>query len=323
MTIVSYNDNLKIGGSLFHIQTEYYKHKEQVICNIFRDGRVVKKIPLQIDIEDGIEEMVKEFHFFVLNRLKNPSQIQVIFKSKEKKPVQENSDTKSKTMHIDLLNKSAEEIDRDFCAFLQWISHKKETLILGLKCNKYNGYVSFVQGEPIGFKCGKIIGYEELKSAIEKKPQIIKIIKPSNLTQNKQFCCSLDCIFSNSKQSFINEDNYLIKKGEKLLKDLSQMKGFVSLMVLNNSSNIRWGFQEKHLDIDIDRLQDFCLTKIKKLIDKMPSNFWQLVLIYEKHVLIFDFLKDKSDFLLVVFDCKGNYALAQKKIREAFVSEKN
>lgn len=318
MSVVSFNDNLKIGKSLFHIQTEYYKNKEQVICNIFQNGKVIKKIPLQVEVEEGIEEMVREFHLFVLNRFKNPDQFKVIVAGREAHLTEQQSNKRIENVELNFLNKSVAEIDRDFFAFLHWLSKKKETIILGIKCDNYNGYLSFLQGEPVGFKCGKVIGYKELQMAINKKPHLVKIIKCTN-SINKQFCFSLDVLFNTNAQ---DNNDFLILKAQDLLNDLSKIKGFISLMVLDNASHIRWGFQEKHLDIDLETLRNFYLERIKKSIRNVPSEFLQIVLMYEKYVFIFDFLKDNDDFLLAVFDCKGNYGLAQKKIREAFASKK-
>ncbi len=319
--IVSFNDNLNIKGSVFHIQTEYYKSKEQIICNIFKDGKVLKKIPLEVEFEEGIEEMVREFHFFVLNRFKNFNQFQVEIENSKEDSTKENIQTKSKDTELDFLSKSIEEIDKDFFAFLKWVSEQKETLVLGLKCSGNNGYLSFHNGKLVGFKCGKFFGYQGLQESMKQTPRLIKIIKASNSAENKQFCFSLDFFFNNSENDRKGNE-ILIPKVNKLLNELSRVKGFVSLMLLDDFFNIRWGYQERNLNINIELMRDFCLTRIKKILEHISSENWHIILNFNKYILIFDCLQNnRSGLMLTVFDSKGNVALGQKKIQEALASQ--
>ena len=319
--VVSFNDNLNIKGSIFHIQTEYYKSKEQIICNIFKDGKVLKKIPLEVEVEEGIEEMVREFHFFVLNRFKDFNQSQAEIENVKTDSKKEHTQTKGKDTELDFLNKSIEDIDKDFFAFLEWLSQQKETLLLGVKCSGKNGYLSFHNGELVGFKCGKFFGYEGLQTSIKETPKLIKIIKSSNPSANKQFCFSLDFFFNGSENNMKNNE-ILITRTKKLLDDLSKIKGFVSLMLLDDLFNIRWGYQEKNLNINVELIRDFCLTRMKKFIKIVQAKNLHVILSFNKYVLIFDCLQDnRGDLLLTIFDSKGNIALGQKKIREALASQ--
>ncbi len=72
---VSCNDNLKFGHGVFHIQTEYYKASDMIICNIFKDGKALKKLKKLVKNKENIDEEIKKFHEFVLNRLKEGAKI--------------------------------------------------------------------------------------------------------------------------------------------------------------------------------------------------------------------------------------------------------
>ena len=319
--IVSFNDNLNIKGSVFHIQTEYYKSKEQIICNIFKDGKVLKKIPLEVEVEEGLEEMVREFHFFVLNRFKNFNQFQVVVAETKGNFAQNNVQKEDKNVKLDFLNKSIEEIDKDFFAFLKWVSQQKETLVLGLKCSGSNGYLSFHNGELVGFKCGKFFGYEGLQTTMKESPKLVKIIKSSNSAENKQFCFSIDFFFNNSENDRKGNE-ILIPKANKLLNELSRVKGFVSLMLLDNFFNIRWGYQERNLSINVELIRDFCLTRMKRVMQHVPSKNLHVILSFSNYIFVFDCLEgNRGDLLLTIFDSKGNIALGQKRVREAFASQ--
>lgn len=68
---VSYNENIRLGGSIFHVQTEYYKKSGKVVSNIFKDGLSIKR--LERDVEEGtdIDSAVAQFHRYVVERLKS------------------------------------------------------------------------------------------------------------------------------------------------------------------------------------------------------------------------------------------------------------
>ncbi len=68
--VVSYNDNLQFGKSVFHVQTEYYKATGTIICNIFKDGKALKKLKKQVENEENLNDLISQFHDFVLNRLR-------------------------------------------------------------------------------------------------------------------------------------------------------------------------------------------------------------------------------------------------------------
>ncbi len=117
-------------------------------------------------------------------------------------------------------------------------------------------------------------------------------------------------------------DDYLIKKGKELAGQLSRLNGFAFSIVLDNSFNIKWGYQEKNLDVNLEVLKTLYLGKMRKLINEISSKYIQVILTSNKFVTIFDLLKNHDSVLLTVFDSKGNYALAQKILREAFASQK-
>lgn len=68
--VVSCNDNLQFGNSVFHVQTEYYRASGTIICNIFKDGKALKKLKKKVDSEENLNDLITQFHEFVLNRLK-------------------------------------------------------------------------------------------------------------------------------------------------------------------------------------------------------------------------------------------------------------
>lgn len=68
--VVSYNDNLQFGKSVFHVQTEFYKASGTIICNIFKDGKALKKLKKPVEGEQDLNKLILDFHEFVLNRLK-------------------------------------------------------------------------------------------------------------------------------------------------------------------------------------------------------------------------------------------------------------
>jgi len=67
-TILSKNDNLKIGNTVFHIQTEFYKTSGEVVTLIFKDGEVVKRIENKIT-DDNPSKAVEKQHFMVIKKL--------------------------------------------------------------------------------------------------------------------------------------------------------------------------------------------------------------------------------------------------------------
>ncbi len=80
--VVSCNDNLQFGKSVFHIQTEYYKATGTIICNIFKDGKALKKLKKPVASEENLNDAINEFHEFVLNRLKQGARIKEAKESK-------------------------------------------------------------------------------------------------------------------------------------------------------------------------------------------------------------------------------------------------
>lgn len=67
---VSYNEDVKVGNSTFHVQTEYYRKSGKVVSNIFKDGLAVKRLEREIDADSDINSAVSEFHRYVVERLR-------------------------------------------------------------------------------------------------------------------------------------------------------------------------------------------------------------------------------------------------------------
>jgi len=69
----SINQDIYAGGSIYHVQTEYYKTAGKIVTNIFKDGVAVKKIerPVAPEVSDAqLDEEIEKFHFQVINKLR-------------------------------------------------------------------------------------------------------------------------------------------------------------------------------------------------------------------------------------------------------------
>ncbi|SMP16565.1 hypothetical protein SAMN06265339_1488 [Desulfurobacterium pacificum] len=65
----SLNQDIKLGKSTFHVQTEYYASSKKIVSNIFKDGAIVKRLEKDISTEEAIDEEVKNFHESVVRKL--------------------------------------------------------------------------------------------------------------------------------------------------------------------------------------------------------------------------------------------------------------
>ena len=68
---VSYNEDIKIGNSVFHVQTEYYRKSGKVVSNIFKDGLSIKRLEREVEEGEDIDSAVSEFHRYVVERLRS------------------------------------------------------------------------------------------------------------------------------------------------------------------------------------------------------------------------------------------------------------
>ncbi len=82
--VVSRNDNFKLGKTTYHIQTEFYKAKSVIVCNIFKDGKALKKIEKEVDdfADDILNEQIQSLHNLVLERLKQGSKEKAVSQMK-------------------------------------------------------------------------------------------------------------------------------------------------------------------------------------------------------------------------------------------------
>ena len=67
---VSHNENVRVGNSVFHVQTEYYKKSGKVVSNIFKDGLSIKRLEREVEEGADIDSAVSDFHRYVVERLK-------------------------------------------------------------------------------------------------------------------------------------------------------------------------------------------------------------------------------------------------------------
>ncbi|RUM90539.1 MAG: hypothetical protein DSZ26_02665 [Thermovibrio sp.] len=65
----SINEDVVIGSTKFHVQTEFYHSSGKVVSNIFKEGVALKRLEKDIESEENIEEEVKNFHLEVVNKL--------------------------------------------------------------------------------------------------------------------------------------------------------------------------------------------------------------------------------------------------------------
>ncbi len=70
-SVISKNDNIVCQGKIYHVQTEFYKATNKIICNIFKEGTALKKIEKKIDLDKqkDITEEISSLHFYVLNKI--------------------------------------------------------------------------------------------------------------------------------------------------------------------------------------------------------------------------------------------------------------
>ncbi|WP_456456308.1 hypothetical protein [Thermovibrio sp.] len=67
----SINQDIRAGGSTYHIQTEYYKSSGKIVTNIFKDGQSVKRFEKEVraESEEEIDRKVEEFHSLIVSKL--------------------------------------------------------------------------------------------------------------------------------------------------------------------------------------------------------------------------------------------------------------
>jgi DNA-binding transcriptional MerR regulator len=65
----SINEDVVIGSTKFHVQTEFYHSSGKVVSNIFKEGVALKRLEKEVGPEENIEEEVKSFHLEVVNKL--------------------------------------------------------------------------------------------------------------------------------------------------------------------------------------------------------------------------------------------------------------
>ena len=67
----SINQDIRAGGSTYHIQTEYYKSSGKIVTNIFKDGQSVKRFEKEVkaESEEEINKKVEEFHSLIIGKL--------------------------------------------------------------------------------------------------------------------------------------------------------------------------------------------------------------------------------------------------------------
>ncbi len=68
---VSYNEDIKLGGSVFHVQTEYYRKSGKVVSNIFKDGLSIKRLEREVEEGADVDSAVAQFHRYVVERLRS------------------------------------------------------------------------------------------------------------------------------------------------------------------------------------------------------------------------------------------------------------
>jgi predicted DNA-binding protein len=69
----SINQDIHAGGSVYHVQTEYYRSSGKIVTNIFKDGLSVKRLekPVSGLSEEELDREIENFHRLVLDKLKS------------------------------------------------------------------------------------------------------------------------------------------------------------------------------------------------------------------------------------------------------------
>jgi len=70
MAAISKNDNIRVGNHTYHIQTEFYSSSNRLVTNIFKDGKIVKRIEREPEPGEDVSEQVKKQHLEVLERIR-------------------------------------------------------------------------------------------------------------------------------------------------------------------------------------------------------------------------------------------------------------
>ena len=65
----SVNEDIVVGSSKFHIQTEFYRTSGKIVSNIFKDGVALKRLEKKVEPDENVEEEVKKFHSEVVGKL--------------------------------------------------------------------------------------------------------------------------------------------------------------------------------------------------------------------------------------------------------------
>ncbi|WP_456460098.1 response regulator [Desulfurobacterium sp.] len=87
--LLSRNDNLRLGNTEFHIQTEYYKTSQEVVTLIFRNGKVLKRIERKLTGEEQPNEVVKKQHAEIIHKLLSASSTKEKSEKEEKTTIDE------------------------------------------------------------------------------------------------------------------------------------------------------------------------------------------------------------------------------------------
>jgi len=68
----SINQDIHAGGSVYHIQTEYYKSSGKIVTNIFKDGLSVKRLEKEVSglSDEELDREIESFHQLVLEKLR-------------------------------------------------------------------------------------------------------------------------------------------------------------------------------------------------------------------------------------------------------------
>jgi len=67
--MLALNDRLKIGNIFFDIQTEYKPTFDTIVSEIFKDGKILKKITRKRHSSQSLESQVKNLHSEVVNSI--------------------------------------------------------------------------------------------------------------------------------------------------------------------------------------------------------------------------------------------------------------
>jgi len=215
---VSYNEDIKLGDSVFHVQTEYYKKSGKVVSNIFKDGLSIKRLEKSVDNEEDLDSAVAEFHRYVVERLRSGAKKKV---SQEKGVFAIPEPTREEILRV---------INPYFGVASSFVLEEA----LSASSNPEDFVDHLLDGLP-----------EDLKEGL--REELIPLISSSSTSDSRP---------SQSEERSSEPEEFTEEKKEKLLKVLSEYFGIMALSILEESLEEWNGDYHRLVELIVSHLED-------------------------------------------------------------------